>query len=269
VADIPNFAVAADGPDGRRPRFSICTLVTRAAEYGEMVESFVAKGFVPEDCEYLYLDNATGNRFDAFAGYNLFLTRARGDFIILCHQDILLHADGRDALEDRLAELTVKDSHWGICGNAGGIALGQRAVRISDPHGANQRRGPFPVPTSALDENFLVVRREANLALSRDLHGFHFYGADLCIVADFLGWSAWVVDFHLYHKSGGPVDSAFFQMRQAVARKYRRAMRPRWIVTTVTDFFVSGSKAASRLLTSPAARVPRRAAILLRKFRRG
>lgn len=269
MADIPDFARPADLSEGPRPRFSICTLVTRAAEYAEMVDSFVAKGFGRDDCEFLYLDNESGNRFDAFAGYNLFLTRARGDIVILCHQDILLHADGRPELEARLAELTALDPHWGVCGNAGGVGLGRRAIRISDPHGADQSNSVFPVRTSALDENLLVVRRQANLALSRDLEGFHFYGADLCIVADFLGWSAWVIDFHLFHKSEGPIDARFFRMRQAVARKYRRAMRPRWIVTTVTDFFVSGSRVASRLLTSPAARVPRRAAILLGKLRKG
>lgn len=268
MAELPDFALAADAPEAGRPRFSICTLVTRTAEYAGMIESFVAKGFGPGDCEYLYLDNESGNRFDAFAGYNLFLARARGDFVILCHQDILLHADDRAALEARLSELTSLDPHWAVCGNAGGVGLGRRAVRISDPHGADQKRGPFPIPASALDENFMIVRGEANLAMSRDLEGFHFYGADLCIVADFLGWSSWVIDFHLFHKSFGPVDERFFRLRQAAARKYRRAMRPRWIVTTVTDFFVSGSRAASRVLTSPAARLPRRAAILLRKLRR-
>jgi hypothetical protein len=268
-AALPGFVRAlGEGRAEARPRFSICTLVTRADEYSEMIESFVARGFAPDDCEYLCLDNRRANRFDAFAGYNLFLGEALGDYVILCHQDVLLHADGRAELEARLAELDARDPHWGICGNAGGVALGRRAVRISDPHGEDQWRGPFPIRVTALDENFLLVRREANLALSCDLEGFHFYGADLCIVADVLGWTAWAIDFHLRHKSGGPVDRRFYAMRKAVARKYRRAMRPRWIVTSVTDFFVSGSRLASRLLTSPAARLPRRAAMLRERLRR-
>lgn len=269
-AALPGFVrTLGEGEAEGRPRFSICTLVTRADEYAAMVESFVARGFVPGECEYLCLDNRRANRFDAFAGYNLFLGEARGDYVILCHQDVLLHADGRAELDARLAELTRRDPHWGICGNAGGVALARRAVRISDPHGEDQSRGPFPIRVTALDENFLLVRREANLALSRDLEGFHFYGADLCIVADMLGWTAWAIDFHLRHKSGGPVDARFYAMRKAAARKYRRAMRPRWIVTSVTDFFVSGSRLASRLLTSPAARLPRRAAMLRERLRRG
>jgi hypothetical protein len=258
-----------DGAATPQPRFSICTLVTRPAEYTQMAESFLAKGFGPADCEYLCLDNSRSNRFDAFYGYNLFLSEARGDYVILCHQDILLDRDGRVELEARLTELSSLDPHWAICGNAGGVALGRRAVRISDPHGQDQRRGPFPIRATALDENFLLVRREANLALSRDLKGFHFYGADLCIIADVLGWTTWVIDFHLSHKSEGPVNADFYRMRKAVARKYRRAMRPRWIVTTVTDFFVSGSRTASLLLTSPAAGIPRRMASLWQRFLKG
>jgi hypothetical protein len=267
---LPGFArSAAQSEATQRPVFSICTLVTRPSEYAEMAASFVDRGFSPDDCEYLYLDNSGQNAFDAFRGYNLFLSNARGHYVILCHQDIVLHADGRADLERRLEELTALASDWALCGNAGGIGLGRRAIRITDPHGSDQAIGHFPVRATALDENFIVVRRDANLALSHDLSGYHFYGADLCIVADFLGRTAWVIDFHLTHKSHGPVDRHFYSMRQQVARKYRRALRPRWIVTTVTDFFVSGSRIASRLLTSPVARLPRSVALLSRRYSGG
>ncbi|ALL56336.1 hypothetical protein [Mycobacterium haemophilum] len=250
-ASIPDFVIPLTAPaDGARPRFSICTLVTRPAEYSEMVESFVSHGFTPADCEYLCLDNSESNRFDAFRGYNLFLSEARGDFIILCHQDIVLLDDGRAELEQRLDELTAHDPKWALCGNAGGVSFNRLAVRISDRFGKNQSIGSFPAAVTALDENFIVVRREANLAMSHDLSGFHFYGADLCIVADFLGRSAWVIDFHLRHKGVGTTGASFYRHRKDVARKYRNAFRRRFVVTTVTHFFLSGSPILSRILTS-------------------
>ncbi len=133
---IPDFAVSlASRMDGARPRFSICTLATRPSEYAEMVDSFVSHGFTPGDCEYLYLDNSESNSFDAFRGYNLFLSEARGDFIVLCHQDIRLFEDGRAQLEHRLSELTAHDPEWALCGNAGGVAFTRFAKRISDPYG--------------------------------------------------------------------------------------------------------------------------------------
>ncbi|HYJ83774.1 MAG TPA: hypothetical protein VEW26_13150 [Allosphingosinicella sp.] len=252
MTEIPNDA----GPEPRRAdqlpasaiRFSICTLVTDREEYAEMVASFREGGFGGPDCEFLYLDNSQGNSFDAFAGYNLFLARAAGDYLILCHQDILLLDEGRAVLEARLAELDRTDPAWALCGNSGGTLDGGRAVRITDPYGADQAIGPFPARAAALDENFIVVRRDANLALSHDLRGFHLYGADLCIVADMIGRTAYVIDFHLRHKSAGNTDSAFYAARREAMAKYRRALRTRWIRTPCTSFPVSRMPLLARIL---------------------
>ncbi|MFM2082523.1 MAG: hypothetical protein RL380_1214, partial [Verrucomicrobiota bacterium] len=154
-------------------RFSICTLVTRPAEYEEMIASFVQQGFTPADCEYLYVQNTDGNQFDGYSGYNLFLQEARGEFIILCHQDILLRFDGRKILEQRLADLTAHDPTWAVVGNAGArwaSGFPRTALRISDPAGEHNTDN-FPFQADALDENFLVVPRAANLCLSHDLAG--------------------------------------------------------------------------------------------------
>jgi hypothetical protein len=230
------------------PAFSICTLVTNPVEYREVVESFASHGFGHQDCEYLYLDNSRGNRFDAYRGYNLFLSVARGEFIILCHQDILLLGDDRNMLERRLSELTAHDPDWGLCGNAGGRFDGTRAVRISDPKGEDRNRGPFPARVMALDENFIVVRRDANLALSHDLFGFHFYGADLCTIADIIGRSAYVIDFHLRHKSGGTVDERFYALQRAFVAKYQKAFRSRWMTTACASVPLAGSPTQQKLL---------------------
>lgn len=254
------------GPEPRRAdelpkgsiRFSICTLVTDPGEYSEMVQSFRERGFAGADCEFLYLDNSASNAFDAFTGYNLFLMRASGDYLILCHQDVLLLDQGRSALDQRLAELDSLDPAWALCGNAGGVAGGKLAVRITDPHGADQAVGTFPARALALDENFIVARRDANLALSHDLSGFHLYGADLCILADIGGRTAYVIDFHLRHKSAGNTDAGFYAARRAAIAKYRRAFRTRWIGTTCTTFLVSGLPVMGRALSTRLGRVFRR-----------
>lgn len=231
-------------------RYSICTIVTRPSEYSAMVESFRLHGFQEPDCEFLYLDNSECNKFDAYSGYNLFLDVARGSFVILCHQDILLIEDGRTKLDRLIDDLDEIDPNWAACGNGGGEYPGQLAVRISDPYGANQQYGDLPAKVRSLDENFIVVRKSANLALSRDLHGFHFYGADICIIADVLGWNCYVIDFHLRHKSSGTRDKAYFNIRERMIQKYRRAFRSRWLETTTTGFLLSGVPGVSALLSS-------------------
>jgi hypothetical protein len=208
--------------------YSICTLVTRPSEYETMRRSFVAGGFGGEDCEYLFIDNSRSNDVDAFQGYNRFLAEAKGKYIILCHQDIVLIADPRDVLDKRLAELEKADPDWGLCGNAGATTTGAQEIRISDRYGEDTTRGgPFPAAVMSLDENFIVARRDANLALSHDLHGFHWYGSDICIVADVLGYKSYVIDFHLRHGGKGNVDRRFHEGLAAIAAKYQRAFRPR------------------------------------------
>lgn len=208
-----------------------------------MLASFRSRGFDGDDCEFLWVDNSRGNAQDAFAAYNTFLLEARGQYIILCHQDVLLLESGRRELDALLSELTAIDPTWGVCGNAGVTADHLSVIRISDPHGENQQEGgPFPRRVAALDENFMVVRRDRNLAVSHDLEGFHFYGPDLCLFAEMLGCTVYVIDFHLRHNSAGKTDASFRLLRSAFAAKYRHFFRPRWMpVATKWSVYISPS----------------------------
>jgi len=231
-------------------RYSICTIVNRPSQYAEMVESFTSRGFDGPDCEFLYLDNTQANAFDGYTGNNMFLNVARGEFVILCHQDVVLIGDGRANLDAALDNLSRLDPNWAVCGNAGRDQSGGVAVRITDPHGIDQKVGDFPVKVQSLDENFMIVRRSANLALSRDLTGFHFCGTDICLIADVIGSNCYVIDFHLQHKSAGVMDNQFFVSQKNLTQKYRRAFRSRWVFTTCTDFFISGLPFLGNLVTS-------------------
>jgi hypothetical protein len=231
-------------------RYSICTFVTRHSQYNDMVESFVSHGFSYGDCEYLYIDNSEANRCEAYAGINKFLTTARGLDVIICHQDLLLLEDDRTKLDSVIRELDEFDPNWGVCGNGGGIHPGRLALRVTDPHGDDQFTERLPIRVRGLDENFLIVQRDANLAVSRDLQGFHLYGADLCLVAHFLGYTTHVVDFHLRHLSYGVKGPTFGPVRQALIAKYDRALRPQMVTTPSTTVFLGNRAFLGSILNS-------------------
>ncbi|MFV0296800.1 MAG: hypothetical protein ACK5JT_11855 [Hyphomicrobiaceae bacterium] len=238
-------------------RFSILTLVNDDAQYAAMQSSFRDAGFTSADTEFLAVRHA----HSAFASLNDLLNEATGDLVILCHQDIRLAHDVRQDLEDRLGELTRQAPDWALAGNAGGERPGRLAVRISDPHGANRRTGDLPARVASLDENFVIARRKAGVRFSRDLDGFHLYGADLCLHAEILGYSSWVIDFHLQHLSPGNKDQTFRQAERHFIRKWNRALRPRWLQTPCTLLRLSGGTSdslAQRMMTSLVRRVSRR-----------
>jgi hypothetical protein len=241
---IENFATNINRPDYPY-EFSICTLVTRMDQYEEMLRSFIDAGFSQDKCEYLYIDNSKENIYDAYGALNVFLQSARGKYIIICHQDIELIYDKIDDLEQRICELEEIDPKWALIGNAGAINLKYMAKHFT--HGTppiHMKRGKwFPQKVQTLDENFILVKKDANLAVSSDLKGFHFYGADICLIASILGFNAYVIDFHLYHKSRGNKDDAFFILKSAFRNKYQRALKGHYIHTvTKQRYFISGNK---------------------------
>lgn len=264
------------GDQGNGPVYSVCTLVTKPEQYDEMLASFQNAGFDVHNTEFLFIDNSETNQCDAFEAVNLFLQSAAGRHIILCHQDIRLIDDRAPELERAIRAVESADPNWAVLGNAGGRAVGDLAIRITDPKGTNTSTGPFPARVDSLDENFIIVRRSANLSVSGDLNGFHFYGTDLCIVADVLGYSSWVIDFHLHHLGGASTErggksafhTTYFTLRDALVEKYRRAFRGRWLQNTGTILHLSGSRLKQRVLNSkPAIHVAKFLGKLRKKLR--
>jgi len=249
-----NTAIEIDSlATSQSPDFTICTLVTNKQQYSDMLESFNEAGFYKDRCEYIYIDNSTRNKFDAYDGLNILLQAAKGKYIILCHQDLLLHDHRIDRLDVIISEMNELDENWAVLGNAGGIVPGKKAIRITDPfYGEDAKVGTFPARVFSLDENFMLVKRSSNLALSRDIGGFHMYGTDLCLIADILGFSTYVVDFHLHHIGGEAVKdlarsaiqtpTSFNSVKRRFVNKYQRAFRARWLQTTCTILYISRSR---------------------------
>jgi len=221
--------------------FSICTLITRKEEYQEMLNSFLAKGFNTVTCEYLYIDNTAGSTFDAYKGLNQFLQQAKGKYIIICHQDIILHDHDRRHLSKQIEIIEAADKNWGILANAGGINFKWIATNLTQLSGNRIKEKRLPLLTKTIDENFMLVKNSANLALSNNLSGFHMYGTDICLMADILGFTSYIIDFNITHKSNGNADESFYKSRKQFLKKYDHALRGRFMATTITRFYIAGN----------------------------
>ncbi|MGZ3751750.1 MAG: hypothetical protein ACXVAU_10770, partial [Mucilaginibacter sp.] len=126
-----------------------------------------------------------------------------------------------------------------------GINLYYTAMHLIQGTGSILHEEHLPLITETVDENFILVKKEANLTLSADLEGFHLYGTDICLIADILGYTSYVIDFKLMHKSDGNADEKFDLLERKLIKKYRRALRSRFIGTTITRFYISGNRLLS------------------------
>ena len=209
-------------------KFTIGTIVNDLSLYEGMLHSFLNAGF-DDDCDYAIASNLDKNKYDMFSGGNFILSEARGDYVILVHQDVRANFDSRADLEARITELEEKDPTWAVAGNAGTNANNEWRVRISDPYGKDWNTGDFPEKVTMLDGNFLLVKRKSLVAFSRDLSGFHYYGWDLCLNADVRGYATYIIDWHLAHLGSGTVGPEFYACKERFTKKWTRAFRDRTI----------------------------------------
>jgi len=241
-SSITTYAREASQPPEPACLFSVCSVVNDYNHYDHMLESFNRGGFSPDTTEFLYIDNSQENKYDCYQGLNKLINQCQGKYIIMCHQDVRLIEHNQQTLLERLTELDRQHPSWGLCGNAGKTAKGRFRVRIADLNGSDQLRGPLPAEVVSLDENFIVMKREACLACALDISGFHIYATDLCLQANVRGWKVYVIDFHLEHLGKGVVDQHFYNCATQVENKYQKVFRRRRIKTPCTRFVVGASK---------------------------
>ncbi len=230
--------------------FSICTLVATQSEYDLVVKTAVEAGFVDENTQYLFIDNTKENKYDAFEGLNQFLNKAIGKYIILVHQDVEFRFDDINILKQRIEQMDKIDSTWAILGNTGYDInnINKQYTRITDPGQKDYKDGPFPAKVSCVDENIMIVKNDLNLMFSSNIGHYHLYGADLCIHATNRGYSTYVIDFHILHKSGGFPNKSFYDTKDRFITQYQETLKPKMLRTPCTIMFLSSSKILNFLM---------------------
>ncbi len=233
ISSLPNSNV----------EFSICTIVNKLDEYQLMKQSFEACGFA-DNCEYLMADNTLENQYDAYQAINIFLQQATGQYIILTHQDVRC-VDPVSILQKSLQSLTEIDPAWALCGNAGGNGYHNIYYHLNN-NGNIRKTGNLPLKVTSLDENFIVIKKTSNLAVSSSVRGFHLYGTDLCLVANFLGYTAYVIPFMVEHLSLGNLSDLKKHTTDYIIA-YNNKYKSRFIQTPATKFYLGNNAFENKL----------------------
>ena len=168
-------------------------------------------------------------------GLNRGLERARHEWVVCLHQDVVLSEGWDRCLANQLREA---ERQFGTIGVAGVYGVGE-AMPPREPGGAFSaartgwvvdrgrvlRDGPeLPARVTTLDELLLVVRRDAGLRFDPAL-GFHLYGADICLQAHERGLAVVALEALCHHNSRSvALPEAFFASAEVFARKWSQGM---------------------------------------------
>lgn len=231
--------------------FHICTIANKREQYGQMKESLTQAGFNSENTNITLLENFTHNNYEPYSSINKFLVAVREPYLIFCHQDVLFdQGDGFEELLKRINELNLRDNYWAVAGNAGVNQYYKTVVKISDANQSPMWTGEFPQKVFTLDENFLIFNLRNRTKCSNALSGFHLYGSDLCLHAIKMGFSCYVIHFHITHLSGGTMNNDFEKtlrefhdhwrsnftlcVHKTVTGRFKILSRHAWLERTVT-----------------------------------
>lgn len=195
----------------------------------EILQSYLLKGLKTQTSEYdlILVDNTASQVKSAAEGLNHGGRKAKGDYIMFVHQDVVLESYSLHHIETILDTLP----NLGIAGTAG---CAENTSRVM----SNMRHGIPPVrvgsvfvtaPTrvQTLDECLVVIPRDTFRELGFDektCDGWSLYAVDYSLAVMKHGLHAYVIPTSIYHRSSGLESTSFFSS-SPVQRDYYNTLR--------------------------------------------
>ena len=217
--------------------FSICTLVKDWSKYKTLEKSLLEHGFVNKYDEIVTIDNSLIFKSDCYKAINQFLIKSKAKYTLVVHEDIVFNNSRADLIKElkKIKQCDLRGKVFGVAG------IGLHAFHGSGHFISHKGEEMWGFKNNglvkSLDESFLLIENFCALSLSDDLSGFHFYGSDICINAEKLGYRAYVIDFPVTHLSPGNQNEDFFNARDAFEGHLRNINYTEIVHTTCTSVY--------------------------------
>jgi len=198
----------------------------------EVVEAYLLKGVKAQtaNCDIILVDN-TDKHFKAAAqALNYGGRRARGNYIMFVHQDVILKSNSfLHLIETTLEQLP----SLGVAGAAGcteGLVGTLSNISHGTPPTPAGTGGTVAIPTrvQTLDECLIIVPRGIFDRLQfdeRTCDGWHLYAVDYSLSVKTLGLNAYVVPVNAYHRGGSRMQRDYYEILKKVLKKHRDRYR--------------------------------------------
>lgn len=200
----------------------------------EIAEAYLLKGLKAQTADYeiILVDNTQKHFKSAPQALNYGGRRAKGNYIMFVHQDVIMKSSSSLHLIETTLE---KLPSLGVAGAAGckeGLAGTLSNMSHGTPPTPAGTAGAVAVPTrvQTLDECLIIVPRNIFDRLQFDevaCDGWHLYAVDYSLSVKMLGLDAYVVPVVAYHKlgaierGGNRLQRDYYEILKKVLKKHR------------------------------------------------
>lgn len=205
------------------------TCVNNLAQYRNYVVGSLFMSSSKKNYEIIPVMNF-GNPYSAAQALNIGIKKARGETVVLCHQDIIFYDDWIDLLYKRIASIEESDKNWGVIGTAGITDRKDNTIGVvHNVAGTPQWQQTIKAdtwPVQTVDEHCMIIRKNSGLVFDEQrFNGFHCYGPDICLNALSKKMKNYGILCPIIHESSsGSLVSGkkeFMRLLQALADKWR------------------------------------------------
>ena len=217
---------------GNRPIFSIITPCTDMNMYNKCVVDSLRK---TNDITYEFISVNSGNKglYNAAQALNAGICAARGQFLVLCHQDVIFSDNWLYNMHNEIKKIGGSVSKWGCIGPAGveyqsgnSISYGHVIQGLGDKEQlVTPNRVLHSVQT--LDE-LCIVKTNDGILFDENIGGWHFYGADICLQYLSNGIPNFAVPLMVRHLSDGYSNLAEKEKYKDF-RNIAKKLKDKWI----------------------------------------
>ena len=215
-------------------KYSIVTIVNNDEVYDKcLLQSMKLERRL--DIEFIPILNYN-NKFTASVALNYGLAVAKGEYIIVCHQEVGIKPGTMDILDKLLTpevmilgasgvDLSCKVSDVGTWGGTVSKRLAVGTVyssKIEDKPYWNGIKDLTKV--HCVDECFFVIRKSISTKFDNNFNGFHFYGVDFCLQARKQGYdvhAAGIPIIHYGEYSGSMHNKTYWPLLRKLHGKWR------------------------------------------------
>lgn len=207
---------------------SFVTCVNNMKQYINYVVNSLLKNNTKKNYEVIPIINFD-NRYSAAKALNAGIVQARGDIVVLCHQDVIFYQGWIDMLFDRIREIELQNKKWGVLGTAGITLKDDTYGVVHNIKGSIEWQSTKRVrfgEVQTVDEHCMIIKKSNGLRFDSDtFNGWHMYGPDLCLLAASRGMKNYGILCPLVHdSSSGSLISGrneFMRLLNALAKKWR------------------------------------------------